>query len=88
MVLEVLIVDRVMHWCLAVVVLILYIRSSYPSLAQYVADMMNGRLGLEKMMMYNFGSSSLSVKFTLLKFKKQKMASGKCSGDITLSKLS
>ena len=69
-------------------VLILYIDSSSPSLAQYVADTINGRLGLENMIMYNFGSSSLSAMFTSLKSKKRKMASGRHSIDITLSELS
>ena len=57
-VVEVLIVDRILHWCLAVVVFILHIGSSSPSLAQCLTNIMYGRLGFENIMIYNFDSGA------------------------------
>ena len=84
----VLTVDRILHWYLAIAVFIQYIDSSSPSLAQCMTDTMYGRLGLENIIIYNFGSSSLSAMFISLKLRKRKMTAGRHSGDSTLAELS
>lgn len=49
---------------------------------------MYGRLGLEYMMMYSFGTSSLSAMLISLKSRKRKMALDRRFGDSMLVELS